>query len=315
MFGTMAINKDGILYLSGISQSGNFVFVVKSLNAGIPGSAIQWESPVLVNLDGHIALGSAVNPQGLLGQVNIDIDRSDGQGQGNIYLLASVQRDEDPSDVIFVKSTDTGNSWSIPLKINDDNSKLNHQWFGTMSVAPNGRIDVAWLDTRDAPSGKDHSALYYSWSTDGGETWSKNEKLSGSFDPHVGYPNQLKMGDYFDMKSDNTGAHLAWAATFNGEEDVYYSYIIPDISSSAYEQIQQNNYRLFPNPSGDRVFIETCEKRTIAEIFSLTGLKVKTSVLTQNLNEIDISSLIRGIYLIKLTGNNGDSVTFKFIKE
>jgi hypothetical protein len=33
------------------------------------------------------------------------------------------------------------------------------------------------------------------------------------------------MGDYFDMESDSAGAHLAWAATFNGEEDVYYSYI------------------------------------------------------------------------------------------
>jgi hypothetical protein len=33
------------------------------------------------------------------------------------------------------------------------------------------------------------------------------------------------MGDYFDMISDYTGAHLAWAGTFNGEQDVYYSYI------------------------------------------------------------------------------------------
>jgi hypothetical protein len=33
------------------------------------------------------------------------------------------------------------------------------------------------------------------------------------------------MGDYFDMVSDGTGASLAWAATFNGEQDVYYSYI------------------------------------------------------------------------------------------
>jgi hypothetical protein len=33
------------------------------------------------------------------------------------------------------------------------------------------------------------------------------------------------MGDYFHMVSDNNGANLAWAATFNGEQDVYYSYI------------------------------------------------------------------------------------------
>jgi hypothetical protein len=33
------------------------------------------------------------------------------------------------------------------------------------------------------------------------------------------------MGDYFDMISDNDGASLAWAGTFNGEEDVYYGRI------------------------------------------------------------------------------------------
>jgi hypothetical protein len=33
------------------------------------------------------------------------------------------------------------------------------------------------------------------------------------------------MGDYFHMVSDSNGASLAWAATFNNEQDVYYSYI------------------------------------------------------------------------------------------
>ena len=51
-------------------------------------------------------------------------------------------------------------------------------------------------------------------------------KLSDSFNPLIGWPNQNKMGDYFDMESDSIGASLAWAGTFNGEQDVYYSYII-----------------------------------------------------------------------------------------
>jgi hypothetical protein len=37
------------------------------------------------------------------------------------------------------------------------------------------------------------------------------------------------MGDYFHMVSDSNGASLAWAATFNNEQDVYYSYILTDI--------------------------------------------------------------------------------------
>ncbi|HLK15085.1 MAG TPA: hypothetical protein VKT78_09790, partial [Fimbriimonadaceae bacterium] len=40
-----------------------------------------------------------------------------------------------------------------------------------------------------------------------------------------GYPNQNKMGDYIGMVSDNTGADVAFTATFNLEEDVYFARI------------------------------------------------------------------------------------------
>jgi hypothetical protein len=95
-----------------------------------------------------------------------------------------------------------------------------------MSVAPNGRIDAIWNDTRNDPGGYD-SELYYSYSLDAGQTWSVNEALSPPFDPHLGWPQQNKMGDYFDMVSDDLGANLAYAATFNGEQDVYYLRIGP----------------------------------------------------------------------------------------
>ncbi len=62
---------------------------------------------------------------------------------------------------MFARSTNGGVSWSSPIKINDDPGTSAYQWFGTMSVAPNGRIDVVWLDTRDNP-GSNISALYYS---------------------------------------------------------------------------------------------------------------------------------------------------------
>ncbi len=78
-----------------------------------------------------------------------------------------------------------------------------------------------WNDTRNGPSGYD-SELHYSFSGDGGQTWSANVALSPPFDPHLGWPNQNKMGDYYEMASDRTGADVAWAATFNGEQNVYY---------------------------------------------------------------------------------------------
>lgn len=314
-WGTLAVSKEGILYQSGNSSIYGQIVVIKSLNARYSGVPIIWETPVYVNIGGEMTGWSPINPEGLVGQLNIDIDRSDGIGSGNIYVLASVEGNTDPADVMFTKSTDGGNTWSQAKKINDDNSETNYQWFGTMSVAPNGRIDVIWLDTRDAQPGTDHSALYYSFSTDNGETWSDNEKLSEYFDPHVGYPNQMKMGDYFDMKSDNTGAHLAWAGTFNGEEDVYYSFIIPEISSTAYSGTEGKNIIVFPNPANGRVFIESEESLTFAEICSLTGPNLKSINFENTPSDFDISFLPDGLYLLKLRFINGTTKTVKLIKQ
>src|SRR4029077_19123812 len=40
-------------------------------------------------------------------------------------------------------------------------------------------------------------------------------------------PNQNKLGDYLTIVSDNTGGNVAYAATFNGEQDVYYVRVAP----------------------------------------------------------------------------------------
>jgi hypothetical protein len=50
---------------------------------------------------------------------------------------------------MFVRSTDGGLTFSAPMRVNDD---VNHQnkwhWFGTLAVAPNGRLDAVWYDMR-----------------------------------------------------------------------------------------------------------------------------------------------------------------------
>src|SRR6266576_1839389 len=82
------------------------------------------------------------------------------------------------------------------------------------------------LTTRNAANNSD-SQLFYSYSIDGGNAWSRNVAVSNTFNPFIGYPNQFKLGDYITVLSDDAGANVAYAATFNGEEDIYYIRIPP----------------------------------------------------------------------------------------
>ncbi len=222
LWGTMTVDPNGAVYKVGRAVSDGAP-VWESTNAQDPDDVPVFDFLANVDLGGRYSAFGGPNPGGYLGQPWIACDHSDGPNRGNVYLLASVNPPgDDPLDVMFARSIDGGLTWSAPVRVNDD--PLDNgawQWFGTMSVAPNGRIDAVWNDTRST----DHyrfSELHYTYSIDGGLTWAENVPVSPVFDSHVGWPQQDKIGDYYDMISDNVTGNLAYAATFNGEQDVYF---------------------------------------------------------------------------------------------
>lgn len=222
IWGTLVVDRHGRAFVSGFSP-GDFetVIVARSGNAQDPDETVTFDEVGIVDIGGQVTFGGGPNPGGLLGQCWCATDTSDGPHGGNMYVLASVNPSGgDPLDVRFAKSADGGATWSQAITVNDDPTQ-SWQWFGTMSVSPNGRIDVVWNDTRNDDT-TTFSELFHAISTDGGDTWTENGPLTPQWNHFLGHPNQDKIGDYYDMISDNTGAHLAFAATFNGEQDVYY---------------------------------------------------------------------------------------------
>jgi len=231
VYGTLDVDTNGNLFIGG---EGNTFYCVRSSNAQIGGQTPTFDRSTPVNLGGGLSSGG-INPGGLDGMLFLAIDHSGGSTNNNIYMLASVvPSGRNTTDVMFARSTDGGLTFSAPHKINDDPVNPNKwHWFGTFAVAPNGRLDAVWYDTRNAANNTD-SQLFYSWSTDAGVTWAPNIAVSNAFNPFEGYPNQSKIGDYITIVSDNTGGNVAYSATFNfnpnrsqHEEDVYYVRVSP----------------------------------------------------------------------------------------
>ena len=234
-WGTLDVDSNGNLFIGGVNLTTNQIWCTRSTNAKNGAVVPTFDQSTAVNLGGTIVSAEPINPEGLVGQIFLAADRSGRSTNNNIYMLASVQPPgfTTGSDVMFVQSTNGGQTFSAPRRINDD--PVNHakwHWFGTLSVAPNGRIDVVWFDTRNAANNTD-SQLFYSYSFDGGNTWSPNVAASALFNPFLGYPNQNKIGDYITTVSDNSGTNVAYCATFNGEEDIYYVRVSPATARAA----------------------------------------------------------------------------------
>ncbi len=223
IWGTIAVGPAGEVYLA---KGSGGVRAVKSTDANQGGATPTFTQLPLIGFNGA-GTGRACNPGGLAGQAQVGVDSSGGPRNGWVYLLATVPA-ANATDVVFARSEDSGATWSVPVVFRGGatTDTDSFQWFGTMSVAPNGRIDVVYNDTSGTLTAV-NSQLMYTTSGNGGVTWATPQALGPVFNSTIGYPNQNKMGDYYDMESDLLGAHLAYCATYNGEQDVYYLRIGP----------------------------------------------------------------------------------------
>jgi len=83
------------------------------------------------------------------------------------------------------------------------------------------------------------------------------------------------------MESDVTGAHLAWANTLNGEQDVYYSHIVPQYVAIEDHTYPANTISLtcFPNPCREQTTIRYSIPVTGAvnlDLYDIYGKKINT---------------------------------------
>ena len=76
-----------------------------------------------------------------------------------------------------------------------------------------------------------------------------------------------------------------------------------------------NKILIFPNPANDKVTVVFSEIHDVQlQVFNIFGKCIMETVLSKNKNDIDISSLSKGLYIIKITSANW-TIQQKIIKE
>jgi len=104
------------------------------------------------------------------------VDNSDGPNRGTIYVNWADKRNGDP-DVFLMSSSDGGETWTKPLRVNDDAVKNGkEQFFTWMAVDPlDGAVNIAFFDRRDSDDTK--TGVTLARSVDGGKTF-VNHKIN-----------------------------------------------------------------------------------------------------------------------------------------
>lgn len=173
-------------------------------------------------------------------------------------------------DVFFSSSTDEGQTWSTPVKVNDTPANdTTHQFYTWMAVDPYDRIHVVWHDTRAGG----RIGQYYAYSTDFGQTWSQNYRASDT----AAYANTF-IGDYTACAADSHFVYALWCDARRAPDN-------PDVffTKAMYQQNRDVGVEMIVSPASR---IPTGIPIGVEAVFKNFGINPETfpatALVTQN---------------------------------
>ncbi len=157
------------------------------------------------------------------------VDISNSVNSGTIYVtwpnigVPGINTGND-MDIYMIKSSDGGETWSTPIRVNQDPAGLGKEhYFPWITCDPiNGNLSVVYYDDRNVNSNQ--CEVYTSNSTDGGATWEDLKVSDVSFTPSPipglagGY-----MGDYLGNHARDRWVYPVWTDNRSGITMTYVS--------------------------------------------------------------------------------------------
>ncbi|HRP92873.1 MAG TPA: T9SS type A sorting domain-containing protein [Ignavibacteriaceae bacterium] len=142
------------------------------------------------------------------------VDRSGGASNGYIYIvwpqIGVAPAGTDP-DIVLIRSTNNGATWSAPVRVNDDPMNNGRdQYYPWCTVDQNtGQLNIVFYDSRNTTN--DSTGVFMATSDDGGLTFDNFQVSDQNFRPKPisglagGY-----QGDYIGIAAANNKAYPFW---------------------------------------------------------------------------------------------------------
>jgi hypothetical protein len=208
-----------------------------------------------------------------------------------IYPYDSDGTGPDNSNVFYRHSDDGASTWSPEVLLNDD-ATTTDQFFPSLGLSDTGVLVASWYDRRLDPTSNLGFDRFAAFSTDFGDSFSENERISDVTSPvaqtNPNFDNLATCyhGDYDQVSVIGNVAHIVWSddrrITGAGPNpDVYYD-------------------QLSVNPSAGRLLADR-------------GTVSCSGTIAFTLSDIDIAGT--GSQAISLTTTTGDSETLLLIED
>lgn len=177
-------------------------------------------------------------------------DTSGGPYHGNIYVNWSDQANgSDDTDIWLVKSQDGGNTWTEPIRVNDD-PPGKQQFFTWMAIdQTNGHLYFVFYDRRNYDDTR--TDVFVAMSADGGESF-VNFPVSES--PFIPY-SSIFFGDYTNITAHDDVIRPIWARLDGYQIGIWTAIVDPGAVGLVDREVDMScQQTAYPNPFRETTF-------------------------------------------------------------